>query len=237
MIVDTPLKLEQFRRGTIGSHTKIVHVSASAAPDVFHEARHFFNHTNDLISFSDTTNNTIQLEPRTQSVAATFRNGTQKTKYLPKFYKNYVLTFSPAETNNEANWRDIFTFQNAVNLTVGQEFAGTSDYENRIRGMRQLIKLRHFGIHVKPKYSTLDLKEFYETAPTLQSARIYFPYDPTNEYAEELARNQCLPPYWTISSTANGVIQFDKLNAPDHRPCWQKPNFQLEQRLNRISPI
>lgn len=84
----------------------------------------------------------MNIRPKDQWVQSTFLNGTLNAQYLPTFYKHYNLTFSPAETNNDGNWYDIFSFHNAETLIIGQGFEVRNGYQRHIAGMQHLHKLR-----------------------------------------------------------------------------------------------
>lgn len=165
------------------------------------------------------------VRPKQHWVQATFLNGTRTAQYLPTFYKHYNLTFGRDGTNNDANWRNIFTFDNAETLIVGKWFDARNGYQRHILGMQRLQNLRELTVDVRPMYSTIHLTAFLIIPPAVQRVRISLPFDPMNEGTDELAANQCLPPLWEITSTADAVIQFDKTHTAEYRECWERFNI------------
>lgn len=221
--VDTPEKLQQFKDGSIGNDTRTVHIEPTAAPNVLYEAKFFFNRTtNSEIRFRDVSDNIITIYPALQLANSVFLNSTHMTQYLPDFYKSYNLTFPRSGTNNDDNLRDIFTFENAERMVIGKDFEGQTFFERKIFGMSHMKNMHDLSVYLRPKYSTLQLSPFLEIPPAVTTVRIIFPWGP--EYdgdTKEMASNQCVPPLWSIVSTANATIQFDKDNNTEDRLCWK----------------
>lgn len=221
--IDTPEKLQQFKDGVSGNDTKTVHIEPTVAPNVLDEAKFFFNRTtNTEIRFRDVFDNIITIYPGLELVHSVFVNSTHLTQYLPTFYKSYNLTFPRSGTNNDDNLRDIFTFENAERLVLGIDFKGRTGFEKKIYGISHMKQLRDLSVHLRPKYSTLQLSAFLEIPPAVTTVRIIFPWSSDDdENTREMATNQCVPRLWSILSASNATIQFDKDGNTEDRPCWK----------------
>lgn len=221
--MDTPELLQLFKDGEMGRYSKVVYIEPNADPNVFYIARQFFNRTtNDEIRFKDRPQNLITIHPKNQSVHARFINGSHMTYFLPGNYRNYNLTFvNRNETNNMMNLRDIYEFQNATTLTLGNGFDVRSGYENVIRGMQYMKYLKELTVDISPKYSTVQLTPFLVIPPAVTRVRVILPANAPDYVTQELAANQCPPPEWEIISNKFGEIYFEKTYRDIRRPCWQ----------------
>lgn len=239
LVINTPDQLKQFKNRSIGNNSNIVYVGPAVDSNVLHQARYFFNNTrNDVIRFKDRSNNYMHIYPKNQSVQATLTNGSRLAYYLPKHYKSYNLTFNSSELNNNVNLREIFEFRNATNLWLGNGFEVRHGYERIIDGIRNMSKLKELTINIQAKNLTIQLAPFMELPPMIRTVRFTFPLDQypwTKEIGYggqvELARNQCIPRGWDISSDADGSVQFDKTGRDVTRWCWMEGEKSVERGL------
>lgn len=231
-----PETFELFKDGRIGAEAKSVRIISSATADLFHQAADFFNRTNDEIMLMD-GNNTIILNPLTQSVNATFLHGTNMTQYLPEWYKQYTLTFTQDEMNNEANWRNISTFQNAEKLFIGKGFELGPGYRKRTGGLWKLRKLRELSIYIDEsisKVSKIDLNPLMSSPWSLRTVCII---TSSPGAAKRLAEDQCPLPEWGFGFTIFNIVQFDKMDEPDYRHCSSRRHPKLVKVLEAMKVV
>lgn len=207
--INTTFQYEELRAGEIGIGYDVVIVEPSAHRSVLSQPKFFWSVPFNM-KFRDGKGSEITINPKEQSVHATYRSGRGWTYGLPMIFKEYIIDFIGQAVADGSDIYTILEWKNTSRLAIDDENDLTFNLFERLNEMKAKEQLKHLKLNVHHRtYTKLQVKKFLEELPVLESITLVTKRSVNGlneEEFNEFVKNQEIPEKWEQKNFDDGVV-------------------------------
>lgn len=207
--INTTLQYDALRTGKIGPGSDIVIVHPAAQMSVLSEPRYFWC-VPFTMKFRDGKGSEVVINPKEQTVHATYRSGRGWTYGLPLIFKEYTVDFIGQASADGSDIHSILEWTHTNRLVIDDENDVTFSLFERLHEMKASHQLMHVKLNVHRRtYTKLQVKKFLETLTALESITFVTKRSVNGlndgEF-NEFVKNQEISEKWEQKNLDDGVI-------------------------------